>query len=111
MFNQLVEHESVTTAMTTQTTNRKEDNGELAKLFLISKYRDSKSAITQSCPHEGPIVIGGMPGGTELGNPTVMIAFRMNEGYSLVAETTLALFLEAADVLKAKHGDPRTARA
>lgn len=56
--------------------------------------------------HKGPIVIGGMPRGTESGNPSVMIAFEMDDGY-LVAETTLALFLEAADVLKAKHGDPR----
>jgi hypothetical protein len=57
-------------------------------------------------PHEGDVAIGGMPQGTESGRPSVVIAFELEEGF-LVAETTLALFLTAADVLKAKYGDPR----
>lgn len=58
-------------------------------------------------PHEGNVAIGGMPDATANGLPNVMIAFELEEGY-LVAETTLVLFLTAADTLKAKYGDPRT---
>lgn len=60
--------------------------------------------------HDGELIIGGMPEGTEAGKPIVMIALEHPDpeidGY-LVAETTLALFLSAADVLKTKYGDPR----
>lgn len=59
-------------------------------------------------PYEGPVVIGAMPKGTELGKPTVMIAIEDPEtGGFTVIETTLALFLTAGDALKARHGDPR----
>lgn len=57
--------------------------------------------------HDGEVVIGGMPDGTESGKPTVMIAFDLGDREFLVAETTLSLFLTAADGLKAKYGDPR----
>lgn len=57
--------------------------------------------------HEGEVVIGGMPQGTVQGHPTVMIALDLGEEGFLVTETTLALFLTAADGLKAKYGDPR----
>lgn len=58
-------------------------------------------------PHEGDVAIGGMPDATNRGLPNVMIALELEEGY-LVAETTLVLFLTAADALKALYGDPRT---
>ncbi len=70
----------------------------------VQGFEDGEYGVA---PHEGEIVIGGMPRGTTSGNPTVMIGFKVPEGY-LVGETTLALFLTAADALKAKHGDPRT---
>lgn len=63
--------------------------------------------------HEGEVIVGGMPEGTESGKPTVMVALELESGEDegskgfLVAETTLALFLTAADTLKAKYGDPR----
>lgn len=57
-------------------------------------------------PQDDEVIVGGMPEGTASGKPTVMIAFKQPEGY-LVAETTLSLFLTAADALKAKYGDPR----
>lgn len=56
--------------------------------------------------HDGGLVIGGMPLGTREGKPTVMIGLDQG-GNFLIAETTLALFLAAADALKAKYGDPR----
>lgn len=67
-------------------------------------FQDSEYVVA---PIEGQIIIGGMPEGTDSGKPSVMIAFEQAEGY-LVSETTLALFLTAADGLKAKYGDPRT---
>lgn len=58
--------------------------------------------------YEGYFAIGGMANGTADGKPVVMIAMEDRlDGTLQVAQTTLALFLTAADVLKAKYGDPR----
>ncbi len=62
----------------------------------------------QVAKHEGALIVGGMPEGTDSGKPTVMVALDLEDGVFLVAETTLALFLTAADGLKARYGDPRT---
>ena len=56
--------------------------------------------------HDDDVVIGGMARGTVEGKPIVMIGLKQPEGY-LVVQTTLSLFLTAADALKAKYGDPR----
>lgn len=53
------------------------------------------------------LTIGGMSSGTQNGLPVVMVAFELDDGSFAVAQTTLALFLGAADVLKTKYGDPR----
>lgn len=66
-------------------------------------FRDGRYPTEE---HTGPIVVGGMPEGTESGKPVVMIGFDLGEQV-LVAQTTLALFLSAADAFKAKYGDPR----
>ena len=55
----------------------------------------------------GELAIGGLAEGTIEGKPTVMIRMTMLDGKVAVGETTLALFLSAADALKARHGDPR----
>lgn len=69
-------------------------------------FRDGEYGVTR---HEGEVVVGGMPEGTVGGKPTVMIGLEQPGGNGfLVVETTLALFLTAADGLKARHGDPRT---
>jgi hypothetical protein len=49
----------------------------------------------------------GMPHGTVLGRPTVLFRMTLPDGQDVFAETTLALFLTAADALKARYGDPR----
>jgi hypothetical protein len=55
-----------------------------------------------------PLRIGGLAGGMGSGKPSVAIAaFLPNDGGCVVAETSLALFLTAADALKARYGDPR----
>lgn len=66
-------------------------------------FEDDDYVVTE---YTNPLVIGGMPKGTENGLPVVMIGLKMEEGY-LVAQTTLALFLSAADAIKARYGDPR----
>ena len=58
--------------------------------------------------YTGPLIIGGMGEGTVGGNPVVMLALKVGENEFLVKQTTLSLFLGAADALKAKYGDPRT---
>jgi hypothetical protein len=55
-----------------------------------------------------PLRIAGLAGGMVSGNPSVAIGiFLPNGGGCVVAETSLKLFLGAADALKAKFGDPR----
>lgn len=56
--------------------------------------------------YQNQLIIGGMADGTAGGKPIVMIGLDM-EDHILVAQTTLTLFLTAADALKAKYGDPR----
>lgn len=75
-------------------------------LDLESKgFRDGEYPVSE---YEGSLNIGGMAEGTEGKKPIVMIAFEdPTTGGYLVAQTTLALFLTAADGLKAKYGDPR----
>lgn len=52
-----------------------------------------------------PMDIGVMPNGTEQGNPVVMIAFKLPDGRGVLVETTLKLFLTAADAFRTKYGD------
>jgi hypothetical protein len=56
-----------------------------------------------------PLRIGGLAGGMSSGKPSVAIAvFLPNNGGCVLAETSLALFLSAADALKARYGDPHS---
>jgi hypothetical protein len=51
---------------------------------------------------------GGMIGGDGRRNPSVAIGvFLPHNGGCVLAETSLKLFLTAADALKARYGDPR----
>ncbi len=52
------------------------------------------------------LTIAGCPEGTSGGKPSVLILHDV-KGVPVFCETTLALFLTAADALKAKYGDPR----
>jgi hypothetical protein len=66
-------------------------------------FRDGEYEVVE---HKGSIAIGGMELGTSGGKPVVMIGLDLGESV-LVAQTTLSLFLSAADALKARYGDPR----
>lgn len=68
-------------------------------------FRDEAYGVTE---YEGELIIGGLAQGTGRGKPMVQIGLEDPEtGGFLVAQTTLALFLTAADVLKTTYGDPR----
>lgn len=62
-----------------------------------------KLAVTQE-----EIRICGLPRGMTSGHPSVGIGvFLPHGGGCVLAETSLKLFLTAADALKARYGDPR----
>jgi hypothetical protein len=44
----------------------------------------------------------------ESGKPSVALGFELPDGRWVLAETSLALFLTAAEALRARYGDPRT---
>jgi hypothetical protein len=54
-----------------------------------------------------PIHVAGLAGGLVSGKPSVTIRFDLSENEVVLAQTSLALFLTVADLLKARYGDPR----
>lgn len=55
-----------------------------------------------------PMKIVGLEGGTASGKPSIAIGMYLpNGGGCVIGETSLALFLSAADAFKARYGDPR----
>jgi hypothetical protein len=55
-----------------------------------------------------PIRVAGLDDGMTSGKPSVAFGIVLPDGRWVFAETSLRLFLTAADVLKARFGDPRT---
>lgn len=51
--------------------------------------------------------VGGLAGGMTNGAPAVVTVIELPDGRVVFAETSLALFLTAADVFKDRYGDPR----
>lgn len=56
---------------------------------------------------KGGFAVAGLWSGMTSGEPSVAFRMDLDDGSVVVAETSLALFLSAADVLKSKYGDPR----
>ncbi len=54
-----------------------------------------------------PIQVAGLTSGMRSGAPSVAIRIDLPDGKTAIAETSLKLFLTAADALKARFGDPR----
>lgn len=48
-----------------------------------------------------------LAGGMASGKPSVALVVETPDGRAFLGETSLALFLSAADAFKARHGDPR----
>lgn len=55
----------------------------------------------------GKISVAALPGGMSSGAPSLTIRVDTDDGLLILAETSLALFLTAAEAFKAKYGDPR----
>jgi hypothetical protein len=51
--------------------------------------------------------VTALHGGMESGKPSVAFIIPLEDGSFVFAETSLRLFLTAADMFKARHGDPR----
>lgn len=49
-----------------------------------------------------------LEGGMNTGRPAVGFLVQTEDGHALFCETSLRIFLTAADMFKAKYGDPRT---
>ena len=56
---------------------------------------------------DAEIQIGGLERGMASGKPSLALVFVIPGGEVVLAETSLALFLTAADAFKARFGDPR----
>lgn len=53
------------------------------------------------------IGVTALAGGMESGLPSVAFRITLPDGQTVVAETSLALFLTAGDAFKDRYGDPR----
>lgn len=51
--------------------------------------------------------VSALPAGMESGKPSVAMIAELPDGSYVFAETSLVLFLTAADALRARYGDPR----
>jgi hypothetical protein len=58
---------------------------------------------------EDTVRIGGLANGMSSGKPSVGIGAMLPDGRAVLIQTSLSLFLMAADALKARYGDPRNA--
>ncbi len=54
-----------------------------------------------------PIQVSALADGMASGAPSVAIRIDLPNGEVVLAETSLALFLMAADALRVRYGDPR----
>lgn len=69
---------------------------------LAEKFKTGKAQHIES-----DIGVTAIAGGMASGAPSVALRFELADGTTVVAETSLALFLTAADAMKARYGDPR----
>lgn len=81
---------------------------EVLRIIPDLEKKGFREGEYEAVEHTGSMTIGGMAQGTKEGKPIVMIGLDRGERDGvLVVQTTLALFLSAADALKARYGDPR----
>jgi hypothetical protein len=57
--------------------------------------------------NDAAIEIGGLEAGMASGRPSLAFCFTLPDGRVVLAETSLVLFLAAADAFRARFGDPR----
>jgi hypothetical protein len=68
---------------------------------LAEKIKQGKLVTAQT------FEVAALPGGMESGKPSVAVRLDLPDGKVLFAETSLSLFLTAADMFKTRYGDPR----
>jgi hypothetical protein len=56
---------------------------------------------------DNPMRVAALARGMVSGKPSVTIGIFLDDGGVVLGQTSLALFLAAADALRARHGDPR----
>lgn len=56
---------------------------------------------------QGMIGVAGLERGMQSGKPSVSLRIDLPDGSVVLAETSLVIFLSAADALRARYGDPR----
>lgn len=70
--------------------------------------KDRQDRFERGDVHETEdFILTSLPDGMVSGKPSVGLYFDLPGGKGLFAQTSLALFLTAADMLRAKYGDPR----
>jgi hypothetical protein len=74
---------------------------------LLERAGDDKVFLLMG-QDSAPIKVTGLAGGMQSGKLSVALRIDLPNGGVVVTETSLALFLTAADGLKARYGDPRT---
>lgn len=77
-------------------------NGDGIWADLKEKQETGKLVATET------LSVAGLSSGMKSGAPSVAIRIDLPDGRVVFAQTSLSLFLTAADTLKAVHGDPRT---
>ncbi|RPI99132.1 MAG: hypothetical protein EHM36_16475 [Deltaproteobacteria bacterium] len=53
------------------------------------------------------IQVAALQGGMKTGAPSVAFRIDLEDGQTVIAETSLKLLLTASDLFRAKYGDPR----
>ncbi len=51
--------------------------------------------------------VAALQGGTKGGPPSVAFRIDLEDGHTVIAETSLKLLLTASDLFRARYGDPR----
>lgn len=80
----------------------------------LTVYLDGEGALSDVAPdriangaQDKPLRVMGLANGMSGGSPSVAIAIPLPHGGFVVGQTSLKLFLTAADALRARFGDPR----
>lgn len=69
----------------------------------LNALRAEGKLISAMHVEAGTIRVGGLPHGMSSGRTSVAIAVPLPDGTVLLTETSLALFLQAAEILKVKY--------
>ena len=63
------------------------------------------AALGKLIEYQSDISVAVLEGGMESGKPSVSFRFDLPDGRVLIAQTSLRLFLQVADILSAKYPD------